>query len=198
MSSSYLRACIVVALIVTGAAIAATAQERPLRVVATVDYEKYAGTWYEIARLPNRFEKKCVGDVTATYAVRTDGRIDVKNRCREKDGIYSEAVGIARRVEGQPPSVLKVRFAPKFLSWLPMVWGDYQIIELAQDYSHVIVGTPNREYLWILSRKPRMDDALYRSLLKAAESQGFSTAEMVRVEHGGETTPVPQRDPKQR
>ena len=152
--------------------------------VATVDYEKFSGTWYEIARLPNRFEKKCVGDITATYTVRTDGRLDVKNRCREKDGRFMEAIGIARRVEGQPPSVLKVRFAPAFLSWLPMVWGDYQIIELAQDYSHVIVGSPNREYLWILSRRPRMDDALYRSLVKAAASQGFETTGMVRVEHG--------------
>ncbi len=184
MKHSYVRTWTVVAFIAVGAAIAATAQERPLRVVATVDYEKFSGTWYEIARLPNRFEKKCVGDITATYTVRTDGRLDVKNRCRVKDGTFVEAMGIARRVEGQPPSVLKVRFAPAFLSWLPMVWGDYQIIELAQDYSHVIVGSPNREYLWILSRRPRMDDALYRSLVKAAASQGFETTGMVRVEHG--------------
>ena len=128
-----MRTGILITLAALGASVVITAQERPLRVVATVDYEKYAGTWYEIARLPNRFEKKCVGDITATYTVRTDGRIDVRNRCREKDGTFSDAVGIARRVEGQAPSVLKVRFAPAFLSWLPAVWGDYQIIELAPD-----------------------------------------------------------------
>ena len=193
MRASYIPTCIAVALVCVGATVAVAAQERPLRVVPTVDFEKYAGTWYEIARLPNRFEEKCVGDITATYTVRTDGRIDVKNRCREKDGSFSDAVGIARRVEGQPPSVLKVRFAPAFLSWLPMVWGDYQIIELAPDYTHVIVGAPNREYLWILSRTPRMDDTLYRSLLKSAESQGFATAPMIRVEHRPQGTSEPQK-----
>src|SRR6187549_2943513 len=133
-----------VAILGAGVGVGLSAQTRPLRVVETVDYQKYAGTWYEIARLPNRFEKKCVGDITATYTVRTDGRIDVKNRCREKDGTFTDAIGIARRVEGQPPSVLKVRFAPAFLSWLPAVWGDYQIIDLAPDYSHVVVGSPSR------------------------------------------------------
>jgi apolipoprotein D and lipocalin family protein len=189
MGSSTIRTCAAAALILTAVAIALSAQTRPLRVVPVVDYERYAGTWYEIARLPNSFEKKCVGDITATYTVRQDGRIDVKNRCRVANGAFSDAVGIARRVDGQPPSVLKVRFAPAFLSFIPLVWGDYQIIELADDYSHVIVGSPDREYLWILSRTPRMDDTLYRSLLKAAESQGFGTTGMVKVEQGQEGAP---------
>ena len=187
MRSSSLIVCAGLALFIGGLATALSAQSQPLRVVDAVDYQKYAGTWYEIARLPNRFEKKCVGDITATYTVRTDGRIDVKNRCREADGTFTDAVGIARRVEGQPPSVLEVRFAPAFLSWLPMVWGDYQIIELAADYSHVIVGSPSREYLWILSRGASMDKALYDSLLEKAKSQGFDTSTMVRVEHKGNT-----------
>ena len=173
-------------LLLAGWAVGLSAQSRPLRVVENVDYQKYAGTWYEIARLPNRFEKKCVGDITATYTVRTDGRIDVKNRCREADGSFTDAVGIARRAKGQPTSVLEVRFAPAFLSWLPMVWGDYRMIELAPDYSHVVVGSENREYLWILSRTPRMDDTLYRTLLKTAESQGFATTESVQVQHNSD------------
>jgi apolipoprotein D and lipocalin family protein len=102
-------------ILAAGAVLTLSAQSRPLRVVDTVDYQKYAGTWYEIARLPNRLEKKCAGDITATYTVRTDGRIDVKNRCREADGSFTDAVGIARRVDGQPPSVLKVRYEPALL-----------------------------------------------------------------------------------
>ena len=186
-SSSVISIVAGLAVFIAGLATALSAQSKPLRVVETVDFQKYAGTWYEIARLPNRFEKKCVGDITATYTVRTDGRIDVKNRCREADGNFTDAVGIARRVDGQPPSVLEVRFAPAFLSWLPMVWGDYQIIELAADYSHVIVGSPSREYLWILSRSASMDKALYDSLLEKARAQGFDTSTMVRVEHKGNT-----------
>ena len=84
-------------------------------------------------------------------------------------------------------TLLEVRFAPAFLSWLPMVWGDYQIIELATDYSHVIVGSSSREYLWILSRSASMDKALYDSLLAKANAQGFDTSTVVRVEHKGNT-----------
>ena len=77
--------------------------------------------------------------------------------------------------------MLEVRFAPAFLSFLPMVWGDYQIIELAPDYSHAVVGSPDREYLWLLARTPSMDGGLHDSLLERARAQGFDTSTMVRV-----------------
>ena len=91
------------------------------------------------------------------------------------------ATGIARRVDGQPPSVLEVRFAPAFLSFLPAVWGDYQIIALGPDYDHAVVGTPDRAYLWVLSRTPRMDPTLYRRLLDGAKGQGFDVAKVVET-----------------
>ncbi|MDQ3920158.1 MAG: lipocalin family protein, partial [Acidobacteriota bacterium] len=82
-----------------------------------------------------------------------------------------------------PNSRLKVRFAPGLLSFLPFVWGDYQIIELAPDYSHALVGEPGRKYLWILSRTPRMDEATYRRLTERAASEGFDVSRLIRTRH---------------
>ncbi len=159
------------------------ADSTTLRVVPQVDYGRYNGTWYEIARLPNRFQKICAGDVTATYSGRADGLIDVVNRCREANGSFREAAGVARPVKGQPSSVLKVRFAPAFLSFLPMVWGDYQIIELGPDYEYAVVGSPSRSYLWVLSRKPTLEADVYQKLVAGARSQGFKVSDLVRTEH---------------
>ncbi|HJQ31421.1 MAG TPA: lipocalin family protein [Pyrinomonadaceae bacterium] len=161
------------------------AEKEPLRVVPSVDFSRYAGLWYEVARLPNRFEKKCAADVTAEYTPREDGRIRVVNSCRKQDGKLTKAEGVARLADRKGPnSRLEVRFAPSFLSFLPVVWGDYQIIELAPDYSHAVVGSPDRKYLWILSRTPRMDEATYRRLTKAAAAQGFDVSRMMRTKHG--------------
>lgn len=172
-----------VALLILAAAASRAAAQAPLRVVEQVDYARYAGTWFEIARLPFKYQEKCSSDVTATYEPRPDGRITVTNRCREAGGQMREAEGVARRVEGRPPSVLKVRFAPAFLSFLPMVWGDYQVIALGAEYDHVMVGTPDRKYLWILARTPRVDEALYRSLVEQARSQGFDVTALIDTRH---------------
>jgi apolipoprotein D and lipocalin family protein len=163
--------------------LAPAAQRSDLRVVPDVDYQRYAGTWYEIARLPNRFQRACVSDVTATYAPRSDGRISVINRCRQSDGEVREATGVARRVDGRPPSVLKVRFAPALLSFLPLVWGDYHIIELGTDYDYAVVGTPNRAYLWILARRPDVASELYRRLLDRVRGQGFDVSALTTTVH---------------
>ena len=157
----------------------------PLRVVPSVDLSRYAGLWYEIARLPNRFEEKCAGDVTAEYTLVGAGRLKVVNRCRKKDGSMTEAEGVARLADKKGAnSRLKVRFAPGFLSFLPFVWGDYQIIELAPDYSHALVGDPSRKYLWILSRTPRLSDETYRRLTEAAGSQGFDVSRLLLTKQG--------------
>jgi apolipoprotein D and lipocalin family protein len=162
-----------------------SAQKKALEVVPDVDLERYAGRWFEIARLPNRFQDECASDVSAVYALRPDGRIDVTNRCLQPDGRVKEAKGIARRVNGQPSSVLQVRFAPGWLSFLPNVWGDYQVMELDPDYTHVLIGSPDRKYLWILARTPQLDEPAYQSLLDAATAQGFDTSKMMRTRHTG-------------
>jgi apolipoprotein D and lipocalin family protein len=154
-------------------------------VVPNVDFERYAGTWHEVARFPNRFQKKCVGDVTANYTLRTDGKIDVLNRCRVQDGTYISVRGIAKTAgKGLPNSMLKVRFAPKFLSFIPQVWGPYHVIVLAEDYSYAAVGSPDRRYLWVLSRTPELPKAKYEQILEQVRSLGF---DIRKLERSGET-----------
>ena len=154
----------------------------PLTVVPQVDLNRYMGTWYEIARLPNSFQGKCVSDVTATYALLDDGDIRVVNRCRKEDGEMNEAEGIARLASKDGPNTkLKVRFAPAWLSFLPFVWGNYWIIALAPDYSYVAIGEPNREYLWILARTPIMDEATLAQVLEQVRQKGYDLTNLLRT-----------------
>jgi apolipoprotein D and lipocalin family protein len=149
-------------------------------VVPTVDLERYQGTWHEIARLPNRFQEDCTGNVTATYELRPDGRIRVVNRCQTQNGPI-EAEGVARLADKNgPKSKLEVRFAPAFLSFLPMVWGDYWILDLADDYSYALVGDPGRKYLWILARTESLPEATYQRLVEKAANQGYETSKLIR------------------
>jgi lipocalin/uncharacterized protein YbjT (DUF2867 family) len=157
----------------------------PVRTVPFVELDRYAGEWFEIARFPNRFQRQCVGDVRATYARRADGRIDVVNRCRTAEG-ETEARGVARIVDEQTFAKLQVRFAPAWLSWLPMVWGDYWIIGLAPDYSWAVVGDPGREYLWILARAPHLDDASIAAARAAARDNGFDLTRLVTTSQSGD------------
>jgi apolipoprotein D and lipocalin family protein len=139
----------------------------PLDVVAKVELDRYAGTWYEIARYPNSFERGCVG-VTADYTPRDDGRIDVVNTCFESslDGPSRDILGSARVVDETTNAKLKVSFFWPFE-------GDYWIIDLAEDYSYAVVGEPARRFLWILSRTPAMDDALYEDIIAWLPEVGY-------------------------
>lgn len=159
----------------------AGSQTSPVRTVSTVDLERYLGRWYEVARLPNRFQKDCASDVTAEYARRDDGRIRVTNRCRRADGSTIEAEGVARVVDQKTNARLKVRFAPAWLSVFPFVWGDYWIIALADDYSYAVVGAPNREYLWFLSRTPALSPSAWETAERAARDNGFDLSRIIRT-----------------
>jgi apolipoprotein D and lipocalin family protein len=153
----------------------------PPATVAKVDLDRYAGRWFEIARFPNRFQKKCAGDVTAEYVRRPDGRIDVINRCRLADGTIDEAQGIARvATDDGSNAKLKVRFAPAWLSFLP-VWGDYWVLELADDYSYAVVGDSGRNYLWVLARSPRISDELFTDLAARVAAKGFDVSRLERT-----------------
>jgi apolipoprotein D and lipocalin family protein len=156
-----------------------TASEaKAVQTVRSVDLDRYVGDWFEIARFPNRFQQKCVGDVKARYAKRADGKIDVANTCRTTDGT-SEAAGVARVVDTSSFARLQVRFAPAALSFLPFVWGDYWILGLGPDYSWAVVGTPDRKYLWILSRTARLDHGSYAAALDVARLNGFDVDRLV-------------------
>jgi apolipoprotein D and lipocalin family protein len=157
------------------------ADAKAVTTVSSVDLARYAGDWFEVARYPNWFQKKCAGDVKATYAQRPDGRIDVTNRCRTADGKTTAAAGIARVVDETTRAKLKVRFAPSFLSFLPFVWGDYWIIALDEQYRWAVVGSPDRNYLWILSRTPALDQALFDKAVAQAGANGFDASRLQRT-----------------
>lgn len=156
-------------------------EDKPLETVAEVDLKRYAGKWYEVARLPNSFEKKCAGNVTAEYKLLDDGNIEVVNTCKETNGELSVAVGKARVKDEKTNSKLKVRFAPAFLSFLPFVWGDYWIIELGENYDYAVVASPDRKYFWVLSRTPEIEETRLREILQRANEKGFEMDKVIRT-----------------
>jgi apolipoprotein D and lipocalin family protein len=143
----------------------------PLEAVPRLDLQRYTGTWHEIARLPMAFEKDCVRDVTATYTLCPDGRVGVRNQCTTASGERKTADGVARRADG--PAKLEVRFAPGWLSLLPFVWADYWVIAIDEDYGWAIVGEPDREALWFLSREPQVEPRMLEDLKGRARSLGY-------------------------
>ena len=172
-----------------GPADGAPLMRAPLQVVAPVDLKRYAGLWYEQARLPNRFEALCTGPVTAEYTPLPDGTVTVRNLCTRADEKIDESIGLARSVAvaGQPGAGrLEVRFAPEWLGWLPLVWGDYWILKLDRDYQVALVGTPDREYLWVLSRVPQLGEGAISTELEYARTLGFDIDKVVRTGRGGD------------
>jgi apolipoprotein D and lipocalin family protein len=152
-----------------------------LATIPSLDLPRYLGTWYEIAKFPNRFQRKCAGFTMATYTALPGGLVQVENRCRLDDGSTDVAVGIARQVGAAGSPRLKVRFAPALLSFLPMVWGDYWVIDLDRDYGLAAVSEPGREYLWILSRTPTVSKPAYDALVARLSGQGLDVRKLVRT-----------------
>ena len=153
--------------------------EEAVETVAFVDLQRYAGTWFEIGRLPNRYQKDCVG-ATAEYRLRADGAIDVVNTCYREDGSTRSIEGKAESRDASSNAKLVVRFNGfwfKLFSWL--IKADYWVIDLADDYSYAVVGAPNRDYLWILARERTMDETILNRLVARAEAQGFDVARLV-------------------
>lgn len=143
-----------------------------LEVVSHVDLEKYLGKWYEIAHLPARFQEGC-SETKATYALSQNGNISVLNECK-RNGKVKKAKGKAKVVDKTTGAKLKVTFFWPF-------YGDYWIINLGSQYDYSVVGTPNRRYLWILSRTPQMDDKLYMQLTEFAKAKGFDTQRLIKT-----------------
>ncbi|MFT4173849.1 MAG: lipocalin family protein [Rhodocyclaceae bacterium] len=166
------------ALLLPVAGVAAEDDDNPLMPVVGFDVNRYAGKWYEIVRLPNRFQRQCASDVTAEYAARPDGLITVVNRCRTDEGKMDEARGVAEVVE---PGIgqLDVTFVPRWLSWLPFTKGDYWVLELDPAYRYALVGTPGRDYLWVLSREPKLPSEILERLLARAREDGFDLSKLV-------------------
>ena len=171
-----MRQAIALALIL--ASPGASAQPADNVPVAQLDLARYAGQWHEIAHLPMFFQRRCVADITATYTILPAGGIEVRNACGTIDGKRIESVGEARTVAGTP-GALEVRFAPRWLGWIPGVWADYWVVDLDPDYRWAVVGGPSRKYLWILSRSATMERAQFEAIRARAAARGYPVDKLV-------------------
>jgi apolipoprotein D and lipocalin family protein len=159
------------------AAAGAAGQEKPpLATVPSVDLQKYMGTWYEIASFPQKFQKGC-HCTTAEYVMTDKGYVKVINTCRKDspDGKIKVANGKAFIVAGSNNAKLRVQFFWPFR-------GDYWIIDLAPDYSYAVVGEPGRDYLWILSRTPELNESLFEQIVDRCLQKGFDTTRLQRTD----------------
>lgn len=145
-----------------------------LRVVSRVDLNRYMGKWYEIARLPNPFQKKCAAAVMATYTLLADGKVSVLNECLQSSGKSKSAKGKAKVADSATNAKLRVTFFWPF-------YGDYWILELGADYEYAVIGEPKRRYCWILSRTPEMEESLYQELIGRIAKQGYDTSSFIRT-----------------
>jgi apolipoprotein D and lipocalin family protein len=146
----------------------------PLQTVAHVDLNRYVGKWFEIARYPNWFERKCDRDVTAEYSMKDNGGIRVVNRCTTAGGKVERSVGTARVVDASTNAKLKVTFFWPF-------YGKYWVIGLGDQYEYAVVGEPSRGYLWILSRSAAMPDAVYENILRQVTAKGYDAMKLVKT-----------------
>lgn len=152
--------------------------------VGSLDLDRYIGLWYEIGRLPLRWEQAEASDITANYTLEGDGAVRVDNRCIDKDGKASQAIGRATPVNGQPGR-LQVSFLPERLRWIPFTKGDYWVLKIDDDYTVALVGTPDHKNLWLLAREPRIDPATEESYLAEATRQGFDLEQWITPKQSG-------------
>lgn len=151
----------------------ASAPQAPLPTVDSVDLAGYMGDWYEIARLPNRFQRDCVADTQANYALQGD-TVKVVNRCRARNGELEGAEGVAHAVDGSGNAKLRVSFFRPF-------YGDYWILAFGPERQWVLVGEPSRENAWVLARSPQLPTAQLNSALDRAANLGFARADFQRT-----------------
>ena len=182
LSSKWLKRGAIVALGAVALTSMALASDGKPQTVQQVDLAKYSGTWYEIARFPMYFQRKCASDVTATYGTLSNGNVSVLNKCRKADGEMMSSTGEASAVNSTNTK-LKVSFLPQGLRWIPFTTGDYWILKLDENYQTALVGGPNRKYLWILSRTPNLDEKTYQAYVAAAKQQGFDVSKLERTVH---------------
>lgn len=186
-----LAACAVAASLGTALpSLAQPTEPAPLASVPALDLQRYAGRWFEVALIPNFFQRQCASHTVAEYTPRPDGTVAVLNSCRrapaegQAEGERISAAGAARLAEPGNPQAgarLQVRFAPDWLAWLPLVWANYWVVALDADYRWAIVGEPRREYLWVLSRTPTLDAATDAALMRRVAELGYDPAKLQRT-----------------
>lgn len=164
------------ALIVLG--IASQSMAKDVQTADSVDLNKYIGKWYEVASIPQSFQKQCVSDTSAVYSIVEDGLIKVYNSCRKANGEISGAEGRARVEDKVSNSKLKVTFV-KLFDWIFSFGGNYWILDVDSGYNVALVGDPSRDYAWILSRQPVLSAAQWVEAEKTFKAQGYDTCKIL-------------------
>jgi len=158
---------------------AALAEPPELKTVEHVDLNRYLGHWYEIARYPAWFEKDC-DRAKAHYSLLPDDTIEVLNTClRKKDGKVVGNKGLAIVEKNSGNTKLKVNFLPSWLRWTSIGTGNYWIIALDDNYQYAVVSEPQRSYLWVLSRSPKIDPAKWQIISTFLEKNFFDTSKLI-------------------
>jgi apolipoprotein D and lipocalin family protein len=154
-----------------------------LPTASSVDLARYVGTWHEIARLPMWAQRHCVHS-TAEYWLLESGAVGVRNACDTDSDGHTSIEGVATIVDRESHAKLNVVFdqwAAKFVAWFRSSdRGNYWILRVDPDYRYALVGTPDREFLWILSRTPTLDEPTYQELLTLSQQLGFPTQDLIR------------------
>jgi apolipoprotein D and lipocalin family protein len=174
-------ACLLLVLTIGGAA---QAQAQPgLRAVPSVDLRKFAGTYHEIARLPQA-DDLCAADVTSRFAIRPDGGLDVVDRCRKADGTPGEVQRIAKAAGGPGNAMWRVRVGPLWQSPLRRAWREFWILAVGPEYGYTVIGDPARRTLRILSRLPSMPPLEYQQALEMVKGNGYDPGRLVMTPQG--------------
>ena len=160
-----------------------------VRSVPALELGRYLGLWFEIGRLPLRFEDDGATDVTAEYSLNDDGTVRVDNRCLDAEGEPTQALGQGIPDE-EHPGRLRVTFLPEALRWIPFTKADYWVLRIDEAYEHALVGTPDHKHLWLLSRTPQISDAVERTYLETARDQGYDLESWIRPAQSGQVVQV--------
>lgn len=155
--------------------------------VSDFDLNRYLGTWYEIARLPMKFQPEDSTDISAVYSLNEDGSVRVQNTCLDGNGERDGAIGNATAVDAENAK-LEVSFLPEGFRWIPFTKGDYWVLKLDENYSTALVGEPHKKYLWILHREPTLDEATKTDYLNYAKSLGYDLTDLIHTVHTGKRT----------
>jgi apolipoprotein D and lipocalin family protein len=148
--------------------------------VENFDISRYLGTWYEIARLDHSFERG-LSDITATYSLHGNGIKVVNRGCDAPKAEWRTAKGVAYPVKDPYTGYLKVSFFGPF-------YGSYVVFDLDKiGYQYSFVTGPDRSYLWLLSRTPRIEDEILKKFIREADELGFDTGKLIYVKHGSQS-----------
>lgn len=158
-----------------------------LSTVSNFNLEQYLSTWYDIAHLPMKRQPEDSTDISAVYSLNENGKVRVQNRCLDGDGKLDEAIAEATIVDAEHAK-LEVSFLPEGLRWIPFTKGDYWVLKIDPDYQTVLVGEPNKEYLWLLHRGTSLDEATQREYLSYAAPLGYDLSDLIHTAHTGHKT----------